>query len=256
MDNKIFELFEKTRRQMHYYGERVKQVDNSLKTYFLEFAETLDLIENRPFYLLDITQNDFVYISPKYLRMLGYKPGTVLDYNFFFDAVHPDDFPTTLETPEMFLEFIKQNKVTNGKEYKLISDFRLKMPDGIYIRVLEQLIVLKFSRDNFPWLFLSICDIAPIQEIESPSGGIIINTSSGKIEKKYRNITRLLPQSRLTEREFEILKLISNGYASKQIAAKLNISINTVNNHRKNILFKTGCSNTFEAIKFNGNFGF
>ena len=44
----------------------------------------------------------------------------------------------------------------------------------------------------------------------------------------------------LTKRETEILRLIVRGYLNKQIADQLNISLNTVLTHRKNILFKTG----------------
>lgn len=52
---------------------------------------------------------------------------------------------------------------------------------------------------------------------------------------------RHLPKKNLlTRRETEILKLIAQGNLNKQIADKLNISINTVLTHRKNILSKTG----------------
>lgn len=44
----------------------------------------------------------------------------------------------------------------------------------------------------------------------------------------------------LTKREIEVLKLISNGFMNKMIADKLNISLNTVLTHRKNIIAKTG----------------
>ena len=47
-------------------------------------------------------------------------------------------------------------------------------------------------------------------------------------------------KSLLTRRETEILKLIARGDLNKQIAEKLNISLNTVLTHRKNILSKTG----------------
>ena len=48
----------------------------------------------------------------------------------------------------------------------------------------------------------------------------------------------------LTRRETEILKLIVRGNINKQIAEKLNISLNTVLTHRKNILSKTGIKTT------------
>jgi DNA-binding CsgD family transcriptional regulator len=44
----------------------------------------------------------------------------------------------------------------------------------------------------------------------------------------------------LSEREIDVLKLLVNGNANKEIADKLNISINTVITHRKNISQKTG----------------
>ena len=48
----------------------------------------------------------------------------------------------------------------------------------------------------------------------------------------------------LTRRETEILKLIVRGNINKQIAEMLNISLNTVLTHRKNILSKTGIKTT------------
>ncbi len=44
----------------------------------------------------------------------------------------------------------------------------------------------------------------------------------------------------LTNREIEVLRLIVQGYLNKEIAEMLNISLNTVLTHRKNIINKTG----------------
>jgi len=44
----------------------------------------------------------------------------------------------------------------------------------------------------------------------------------------------------LSERETEVLVLLAKGCSSKEIADKLNISVHTVNTHRKNITRKTG----------------
>ena len=44
----------------------------------------------------------------------------------------------------------------------------------------------------------------------------------------------------LSERESEVLVLVARGLSSKEIADELNISIHTVNSHRKNITHKTG----------------
>lgn len=44
----------------------------------------------------------------------------------------------------------------------------------------------------------------------------------------------------LSEREREVLLLVAKGLSSKEIADRLNISVHTVNTHRKNITHKTG----------------
>lgn len=45
-----------------------------------------------------------------------------------------------------------------------------------------------------------------------------------------------------TEREYEIAGLLSRGMSEKEIAYKLNISPDTVNNHTRNIRAKFGLS--------------
>lgn len=45
----------------------------------------------------------------------------------------------------------------------------------------------------------------------------------------------------ISPREIELIRLLCKGYSNKQIADELNISIRTVESHRKNIKRKTGC---------------
>jgi len=54
----------------------------------------------------------------------------------------------------------------------------------------------------------------------------------------------------LTEREREVLRLISIGKSNKEIAHKLVISPKTVSVHRTNIMTKLGVKNSFELIRF------
>jgi DNA-binding CsgD family transcriptional regulator len=57
--------------------------------------------------------------------------------------------------------------------------------------------------------------------------------------KKVRN-ENTYPQELLSERETEVLRLLSTGLSNKEIANNLNISIHTVISHRKNLTQKTG----------------
>lgn len=60
----------------------------------------------------------------------------------------------------------------------------------------------------------------------------LMEKNSGKEAEFTQNV--------ISEREIEVLKLLATGLSNKEIADKLNISINTVITHRKNITQKTG----------------
>ena len=53
----------------------------------------------------------------------------------------------------------------------------------------------------------------------------------------------------LTARERELLRLLVSGMANKNIAAELNISIKTVENHRANLMEKTGALNAADLVR-------
>jgi DNA-binding NarL/FixJ family response regulator len=58
------------------------------------------------------------------------------------------------------------------------------------------------------------------------------------------------PAISLTQREKEILGLLSKEYTNEKIAASLNISYRTVETHRKNMMQKTGASNLAGLLRY------
>ena len=54
----------------------------------------------------------------------------------------------------------------------------------------------------------------------------------------------------LTERELQIVRMISKGLSSTVMAETLNLSIHTINSHRKNILKKLGFKSPAELIAY------
>jgi DNA-binding NarL/FixJ family response regulator len=72
------------------------------------------------------------------------------------------------------------------------------------------------------------------------------------IFKKYsNNVTKKKlkePDIKLTSREVEIVKLISQGLTSQQMANKLFISPRTVETHRANLMKKAGVKNAMELV--------
>lgn len=70
---------------------------------------------------------------------------------------------------------------------------------------------------------------------------LIAQLQSALDSNNNQNDTAEKPENyELSERETDVLVLVAKGLSSKEIADKLNISVHTVNSHRKNITHKTG----------------
>lgn len=63
-------------------------------------------------------------------------------------------------------------------------------------------------------------------------------------------ISEAMPISSITERELEILRLISMEYSGTQISDELHISPNTVETHRKNLIRKLNVKSTIGLVKY------
>jgi DNA-binding CsgD family transcriptional regulator len=53
----------------------------------------------------------------------------------------------------------------------------------------------------------------------------------------------------LSNREIEVLKLVAQELSSAEIAARLFVSVSTVDSHRKNIMIKLGVDNIVGLVK-------
>jgi len=60
----------------------------------------------------------------------------------------------------------------------------------------------------------------------------------------------LLPHERLSDREFEIFRLLGSGNSVTDIAHALNLSVKTVSTHRTRILAKTGLHDNGQIVQY------
>lgn len=60
----------------------------------------------------------------------------------------------------------------------------------------------------------------------------------------------IIESANLTNREIEVISLMEKDLSNKQIAELLNISVRTVETHRKNIFRKTGTNNLLSLVKW------
>ncbi len=60
----------------------------------------------------------------------------------------------------------------------------------------------------------------------------------------------VLPHERLSDREFEVFRLLGSGMSATEIAHTLNLSVKTVSTHRTRIMAKTGLGNNADIVEY------
>ena len=68
-------------------------------------------------------------------------------------------------------------------------------------------------------------------------------------EQTTQSSPKTKPDVELTQREAEVLQLIAEGYANKQIAAELNLSVKTVEKHRQQVMQKLDIHNIAGLVR-------
>lgn len=76
---------------------------------------------------------------------------------------------------------------------------------------------------------------------------IILNSYINKVKNHDNSADK---EKSLTKRELEIIKLVGEGLINKEIAAKLFISVRTVDCHKNNIMHKLNIRSSIELIKY------
>ena len=167
------------------------------------------------------------------------------DEDMIYNRLHPEDLVEKRMLEYEYFKFVNELPGDEKLRYKATCRIRILDKSGHYIVLDNSSQILRHSPKGKIWLILCCYDLASDQ---SGSVGIhprIVNNHSGEIVELSLTERR---GNILTDREKEILLLIKDGRASKQIADTLGISIHTVNRHRQNIIEKLSVSNSVEAV--------
>lgn len=70
------------------------------------------------------------------------------------------------------------------------------------------------------------------------------------IRDRTRATRGALPNTNLTEREQEVLRLIAWGYINKEIAARLNLSVKTIESHKANAMRKMDMKSRVDIVRY------
>lgn len=194
----------------------------------------------------DFFSKKFVYVSSDGFEPFDLSPDDFIrnGHNIIAEEVHPEDMEYTLNVRKQIYSFLNSLKTEEKKDYKAIHRIRIQNRNGNYIRITEHEQVAQLDTNGNIWLMLSIIDI-DADESKEDFKSYLYNCRTGNVTNY--SVSNSLSEV-LTFREIEILRMMKNGYLSKEISGKLFISINTVNTHRQNIFRKLNVDNSIEAI--------
>jgi DNA-binding CsgD family transcriptional regulator len=236
------------------YKFDAKDLDYSLLDKHLSVLQTFASIGNSGIGVFDLSKREMVFFSANYGQQLGYVTSDFekTGQQFFDSKMHPDDksklSANGISTLKVFNNFSDEDKF----KHKLINEYRMLNAQNSYTRLIEQFQVLELDKTGQIWLTVGFVDISPHQEEYEGVKSQLFNFKTGQMVS-FDIIPKV--EIELTKREVEVLKLVKDGFLSKEISSKLAISVHTVNTHRQRFLEKLGADNSFEAVKFASSFG-
>jgi len=197
------------------------------------------------FVLADFIHIQVLYTSKRSLQMIGIEPAFVSPYHFF-EATHPDDIERHSRGRSKLFKMAQQLFIDEKGHALLSANLKLRNPSGGYSEMLFQC-----------YLFYSTIPYKTVYLLEVHTNIDWFKSTKNKYHNyvgddlsyfRYPDEELLEIGNKLSDREFEILKLIESGLSSEQVAEKLFLSVHTVNTHRGNILSKTGFNTISELI--------
>jgi len=203
------------------------------------------------YYILNVTDSSLSNCSKSILKIHGLKDlprhiGEILD------LIHPDDLAFVVEAEKITIEKIKEIGYKYQTNLKTSYCFRMKTQKGNYELFHHQALHIKKSKEG---KLLQAINIHTNIHHLSPTNNYVVLVSGigGRTDFHQMTVDNIPLSSKipnyLTRREIEILQLISTGHSSQEISQYLNLSVHTVNTHRKNIIKKTEVQNSTELIK-------
>lgn len=232
------------------YKLQSEDINYTLFNHQIKMLELIARVENSSLTVLDLFQKNYLFVRSRIIDLIEFdeEKARELGNFYFFMIMHPEDMPKAMECNMQAVYILTTIPAEERKDYKFITEFRLRNKSGKYLRFIQQVAVLETDIKGNPWLMLMLHDLSPNQTEEKSFQKSVINIKANKtidfiIAEDSRN-------SKLSKREIEILGLLAKGMMSKEIANQLFISVNTVNNHRQKIIEKMNVENTNEALTY------
>ena len=197
--------------------------------------------------LMDYSKSEYTYISDHCDEILSYSKKEYMEGGFEFHArtFHPED--RELFSGRLFRDirnFWDHIAPEDMEHYRFSFNHRYIRRDGTTSQMLQQSTYMEPNHEGVPVLnLLTFSDIGDFKTDTSmvlTISRFVNGMGYVKVFSKSYDQSENVP---LTKRESEILKLCLSGLTSKLIAEKLNLSLQTVKNHKRNMMEKAAVRN-------------
>ena len=224
--------------------------------YHLPFLQRLDAVDGSSVALFDMRTRSYRFLTSSFKFLGGYPAADALAIgpDYFFGLMHEGDSSFVLETVVRTFRFLFAIPVAERKDYRLSFEFRIRAATGKLVRILQQVVVLELDKRGNIWLVLIANDLAPKSVREDELERRLVNIKTGQW-RLFQPEDQGADKGSLSRRELEVLGLVAEGMASREIADRLFISVATVNNHRQRILEKLGTRSSAEAVHYAAGLG-
>jgi DNA-binding CsgD family transcriptional regulator len=189
----------------------------------------------------------------EYLTPFTHEEFSSLDQSKLHQATHPDDLHKVLAFSRLWIKLYDKYGYGAMANLKMSLFFRMINASGEYYWIMVQYPdVILDKNDKIVYGLVLVTDISHIKSQGKPMMNIL-DQKQHFCQQFYCLDANTLSKTeftspRLTQREKEILQLLAKGHGSKQMASLLHISTKTVDNHRQNMLHKTGSKSSSELV--------
>ncbi|WP_242204942.1 LuxR C-terminal-related transcriptional regulator [Aestuariivivens insulae] len=213
--------------------------------YYLPYSSTFFCVTNTQ----DLT---FQYVSKNAKACLGIEAQELQSQGmrYFWSRIHPDDIDKWLKALNDLMAFtLSEIALSDRKQMSYTWNYRFKNIKGEYVNIIQNTTPLEFDAQMKPIIGLAHYTVLN-SKIKMPvtASAKFLNANNEYETKYYNNFSQKLLTDGISNRERDIVRLLVLNYTSKEIADKLNISSNTVDTHRRNILKKLNISSTGELV--------
>lgn len=207
------------------------------------------LIEGDYYYYLRNSWQEINHVHAHFCRIHGLS--TVPQHlQQVIDLIHPDDIDFVLHAETSCLDKILEIGVKYLKSLKLCYCFRMRVADGSYRLFHHQAVSLVTDEeDKIVWTLVIHTDITHLSVFSSHIATVVGIHDRHDFHQMDLSSEENKPKNILTKRELQIVRYIAQGKSSVQIGGLLDISLLTVQVHRKNILRKTDAKNSASLIR-------